>query len=153
MNQVDRLYYAVQKIHSASVVSFGYADWFRLVRPDGAITELEELPPNLNNPNLAAATVVAVASGIANVQPGIDVFRYDRKDAPFILNLDHYKVLENLHLHEIYPEALKFARVEDTPTLRFELQNNVYVIKEPPNDYHWMSDFPNYVLEAKKRWT
>jgi hypothetical protein len=151
MSQVDRLYYAVQKIYSASVVSFGYADWFRLVRPDGAITELEELPPKLNNPNLAAVTVVAVASGIANVQPGMDVLRHDPQDAPYILNLDHYTVLENLHLHEIYPEALSVAGIEDSPTLRFELQNNVYVIKEPPNDHHWMKDFPAYILEAKKR--
>jgi hypothetical protein len=151
MPQVDRLYYALRKIHNASVVSFGYADWLRLVRPDGAITELEELPPGLNNPSLAASTLAAVASGIANVQPGMDVLRYDPQDEPYIINLDHYTVIENLHLHPVYPKALKTADVKDSQILRFELQNNVYVIKEPPNDYHWLKEFPDYVLKAKRR--
>jgi hypothetical protein len=151
MSHVDRIYYAVRKIKSASVVNFGYVDWLRLVRPDGAITEMEELPPGLNNPSLAASTIVAVASGIANAQPGMDVLRYDPQDAPYVVNLDHYTVIENLHLHDIYPEALKIAQLVDSAPLRFELQNNVYVVKDPPNDYHWMKELPDYVLEAKKR--
>jgi hypothetical protein len=151
MNYIDRIYYAVRKIENKSVATLGYGDWMRLVRADGEITELEALPPAVNHPSLAASTIVAVASGIAVAQPGMDVLRYDAKDAPFVINLDHYTIIENLHLHEVYPEALKVAKIDDTPQLRCELQNNVYVIKEPPNDNHWLQDFPNYVLEAKRK--
>lgn len=151
MNQIDRVYFALHRIENKSVASFGFADWYRMVRPDGTVTELEQLPPTIQNPGLAASTVVAVASGVANFDPGCDVLRYDPVDAPFVLNLDHYRVVENLHLHDVYPEVLKIAKIDDTPELRFELQNNVYVIKEPPNDYHWLKDFPEFVLNAKKR--
>jgi len=151
MNEVDRIYYAMRKIQNKSVATFSFGDWMRLVRPDGQITELEELPAAVNHPSLAASTLVAVASGIAVAQPGMDVLRYDAKDAPYVINLDHYTVVENIHLHNVYPEALKVAKVEDTPQLRWELQNSVYVIKEPPNDNHWLTEFPKYVLDAKKK--
>ena len=101
--------------------------------------------------SLAASTIVAVASGVANPDPGCDVLRHDPADMPFIINLDHYSIIENLHLHDVYHEVLKVARIEETQELRFELQNSVYVIKEPPNDYHWLQEFPQFVLEAKKR--
>jgi hypothetical protein len=140
MKTIDRLYYAM-----------GYADWHRLVRPDGKITELEQLPAAINNPQLAASTLTAVASGIAIPQPGMDVLRYDLEDKPYVINLDHYTIIENLHLHDIYPEALRVARLDDTADLRYQLQNKIYVIKEPPNENHWMQDFPQYVLEALKR--
>jgi hypothetical protein len=151
MNHINRVYFGLRRIENKSVASFGYADWYRMVRPDGAVTELEQLPPTIGNPRLQASTVVALASGIANPDPGCDVLRYHPVDAPFVLNLDHYRVIENLHLHNVYPEVLRVAKLEDTPELRFELQNTIYVIKEPPNDYHWLQDFPEFVLNAKKR--
>lgn len=151
MNHVDRVYFALRRIENNSVASLGYADWYRMVRPDGSVTEFEQLPETIRTPSLEAATLAVVGSGIANPQPGWDVLRYDPADEPFIVNLDHYRIVENLHLHEVYSEVLKIAKVEDTPELRFELQNNVYVIKEPPNDYHWLKDFPDFVLNAKKR--
>jgi hypothetical protein len=151
MNHIDRIYFALRRIEEKSVVSFGYADWCRMVRADGTVTELEQLPPSIQNPSLAASTIVAVASGVANPDPGCDVLRHDPADMPFIINLDHYSIIENLHLHDVYHEVLKVARIEDTQELRFELQNSVYVIKEPPNDYHWLQEFPQFVLEAKKR--
>ncbi len=151
MNHIDRIYYAVQRIEGKSVATLGYRDWLRLVRADGELTELEALPPAVNSPSLSASTIVAVASGIAVAQPGLDVLRYDIKDAPFVINLDHYTIIENLHLHDVYSEAIKVAQVDDTPQLRWELQNNVYVIKEPPNENHWLKEFPSYVLEAKRK--
>lgn len=151
MNHVDRIYFALNRIENKSVAMMGFADWHRLVRSDGRITELEELPIAISNPKLQASTLTAVASGIAVAQPGMDVLRYDPVDAPYILNLDHYTIIENLHHHDIYLEALKVASIQDSPELRYELQNNIFVIKEPPNENHWMIDFPEYILNAKKR--
>ena len=150
MKHIDRVNFALNRIENKSVAAMGSADWYRLVRSDGRITELEELPKAISNPKLAASTLTVVASGIAVAQPGMDVLRYDPVDAPYILNLDHYTIIENLHNHEIYSEALKVASIQDSPELRYELQNNIFIIKEPPNDNHWMTDFPNYILNALK---
>jgi hypothetical protein len=149
---IQRVHYALHKIEAKSVVTFDHSDWGRLVRADGTLTELEELPGPFNNPKLNASTLVAVASGMAVAQPGMDILRYDPGDEPFIINLDHYTIIENIHAHEIYPEALRVAGLKDSSELRFELQNNIYVIKEPPNEHHWLTDFPQHVLEAKLKW-
>ena len=151
MKTIDRFYYALNRIEDKSVATMDYEVWRRLVRPDGKLTELEQLPDTINNPLLAAMTIAAVASGIAVSRPGMDVLRHDPEDAPYIINLDHYTIIENLHLHEVYPEALRVAGLDDTPELRYELENRIYIIKEPPNENHWMQDFPQYVLDAKKR--
>lgn len=128
-----------------------HGDWSRLVRHDGAITELAELPAAISNPKLLASTLVAVASGISVAQPGMDVLRFDRKDDPYFINLDHYTIIENLQDHEIYPEVLRVAKLDDTPEIRYELQNNIYVIKDPPNENHWLEDFPAHVLNAQMK--
>ncbi len=151
MNKVDRIYYALREISDKSVVTFAYSDWIRLVRSDGQLTELEELPPGINNKILDASNIVAVASGIVVSEPGMDILRYDVKDAPYVINLDHYTIFENLHLQDCYSDVLETAGVVDSPELKYELQNNVYVLKEPPNDNHWLKDFPKHILEAKKK--
>lgn len=151
MNRIQTIYYALNRIENKSVASMAYGDWSRLVRNDGTLTELAELPSAIANPKLQASTLVAVASGIAIPQPGMDVLRFDRKDDPFFINLDHYTIIENLQNHEVYPEVLRIARLDDTPELRWELQNNIYVIKEPPNENHWLMDFPQHVLNAQMK--
>lgn len=151
MSPTQKIYYALNRIEGRSVASMGYGDWARLVRPDGAITELEELPSAIANPKLQASTLVSVASGIAAPQPGMDVLRFDRKDAPYCINLDHYTIIENLQSHDIYPDVVEMTKIDDTPELRWELQNSIYIMKEPPNSNHWLTDFPQYVLEAQRR--
>jgi len=152
MSRIKTIYYALNRIENKSVASMAYGDWSRLVRHDGQITELAELPSAIANPKLQASTLVAVARGIAVAQPGMDVLRFDRNDDPYFINLDHYTIIENLQDHEIYPEVLRVARLKDTPELRWELQNNIYVVKERPNDNHWLQDFLQYVLDAQKKW-
>lgn len=151
MDSISKIYYALRHIEGKAIATMGYADWYRLVRSDGQITELEELPTAIGNVKLQADTIVSVASGIAVPTPGLDVLRYDPQDSPWVINLDHYKIIENLHLHDVYSEALKVAGCQDNALLRSELQNNIYVVKEPPNQNHWMKEFPEYVLQAKKR--
>ncbi|MBK1830778.1 hypothetical protein JIN77_08575 [Verrucomicrobiaceae bacterium R5-34] len=151
MSRIKTIYYALNYIKNKSVASMAYGDWARLVRDDGAITELAELPQAIANPKLEASTLVSVASGIAVPDPGMDVLRYDRKDDPYFINLDHYKIIENLQEHEIYPEVLHVAGMADSAELRYEFQNNIYVIKEPPNNNHWLEDFPQHVLKAKMK--
>lgn len=152
MKKVDKIYYVLRNIEDKPVSMMGYADWFRLIRPDGNVTELVELPEAINNPSLNAATIVATASGIVNPTPGIDVFRYDQNDDPYVINMDHYTVIENFHMHDDYPKVLEMADIEDTQELKWELQNYIYIIKNPPiEDQHWFKDFPEFVLQAKKK--
>ncbi|MEY3827517.1 MAG: hypothetical protein RLZZ148_2337 [Cyanobacteriota bacterium] len=73
-----------------------YKDSFRLFDPDGKPTRLLVIPSCLG---VSKEKRIAVASGITNLSPGIDVLREDRKEFELkgqLYNIDHYDVYENL---------------------------------------------------------
>jgi len=148
---ISKIYYALERIENKSVATMSSVEWYDLIRSDGKLTELERLPLPLSNAKLQGSLLTAVASGSAVPKPGLEVLRYDPVDAPFFINLDHYTVIENFHLHDFYPEVLKMTKLNDTPELQWELKNHIYVIKQPPNENHWLKDFPEYYLNALKK--
>jgi len=101
MSQPDRLRYFLHHNFKSSVVTINFQDWDKMVRVDGATTRLERIPAKLSGVLKSAEIVVAVASGIANPSPGIDIVRKDPRDAPFVFNTDHYIVVEKLTQHRI----------------------------------------------------
>ena len=136
-------------VEGKSISSITKAEWTSLVHSDGSLTELKEIPSSLNNPVLKASTIVAVASGIIVPNPGMDILRYHEKDMPQCINLDHYTIIENLPLHPMYNRILKSAKIDDTDEIKIKLSNNVWIVKEPPNNYHWMHEFTEHILKAK----
>jgi len=152
MTNHDKIYFSLKHVSNKSVVSMSREDWTKLVRDDGGVTELEGLPREVNNAGLRASLLVVVASGIENHDPGIDIFRHDPSDKPFVVNMDHYTVIENLQEHDVYSDVLRIAGVDDCPEIRSELKDKVYIVKDPPiENRHWFKDFPEFVLNAKKK--
>jgi hypothetical protein len=127
------------------------SEWSQLLRPDGSVTELSQLPGALSDPVLRAKEIVSIASGIANPTPGLMVARLDLKDAPTVINIDKYSAIENLALHPIYPRVLQIAGLDDTPEIRTTLKNHVFVVKENPDGDHWVEDFPKIFLNGLKK--
>ena len=75
MSQPDWLRYFLDYNFGTSVVTVNFQDWAKMVRQDGAVTWLEGVPEKLSGAMKDAEVVVAVASGIANPSPGIDIVR------------------------------------------------------------------------------
>jgi hypothetical protein len=141
------LVHATGKKHSVAILP--KSEWSRLLRSDGGITELVNLPRVLSNAELRAAEIVSIASGIANPSPGLMIARYDPNDAPNVINVDRYTVIENLVEHPIYFRTLSIAGVSDTPEIRDSLRNCVFFVKEQPDpNFHWFQDFPKLFTEA-----
>lgn len=152
MSDLQRITYAIKHAQGKAVVAFSFEDWQSLIRTDGNVTVLNQIPGPLNNDQLKACTIATVASGIANPIPGIDVLRYDEQDNPYVVNIDHYSVVENLSFTPLYHQALKIANIEDSAELRAEIDTHVFVIKEDPDpNNHWVQDIPKYVLDAQKK--
>lgn len=150
----QRLYYGL--IHatgdSRSVAVLPRSEWANLVRVDGSVTELRQLPSIISNPVLKAAEIVSIASGIANASPGLMVARYDPHDAPSVINVDRYTAIEDLSAHPIYPQALQIAGVSDSSEIRDSLKDYVFVVKEKPDPkFHWFEDFPKIFIEGLKK--
>ncbi len=149
MNDVIRVYYTLRKVEGKSVHILDKGEWHRLLRSDGTVTELEDLPPHMNSPELKACTITTLASGICNPDPGIDVLRYDEDDAPRVINIDHYIVIENFDRHPEYEHVLSLAGIDDDKDIRDELNSKVFVIKQPPGANHQVEDFPDFVEKAR----
>jgi hypothetical protein len=152
MSQPDRLRYVLDRNFESSVVTINFEDWGKMVRPDGAPTRLEQIPDKLSGVLKTAEVVVAVASGIANHTPGIDIVRKDPRDAPFIFNTDHYIVVEKLTQHPDYSSFVRRAGVQDSEELRDALDSWVWIIgpkRDPEN--HWSKEIPNISDRQRKR--
>ena len=149
MNDMKRVYYALRKIDGKSVHILDKGAWHGLLRSDGTVTELGDLPQHMNSPELKACTITTCASGICNPDPGIDVLRYDEDDAPKVINIDHYTVIENFDRHLEYKKVLSIAGINDDKDVRDELNRKVFVVKEPPGANHHMDDFPDFIEKAR----
>jgi hypothetical protein len=96
--------------------------------------------------------VIAVASGIANQSPGLEIVRRDPADAPFIYNTDHYTVIENLTGHPEYLTFVRRAGVQDSIELRSAIDSWVWILG-PTRDraVHWSKEIPGYIRDAKEK--
>lgn len=123
-----------------------------MVRDDGLVTTLEEVPEKLSGVMKDAEVVVAVASGIATPSPGIDIVRRDPKDAPYIYNTDHYMVVEKLTAHPDYLSFVRRAGVQDSEELRRTVNSWVWIVgpfRDPAA--HWSIEVPQHIQTAKAK--
>jgi hypothetical protein len=149
--QTNRIYYALCEFLGKSVAVLSRVEWERHVREDGAPTEFVSQPSNLSNTALLSVQIAVIGSGIANPEPGQQVARIDLKDAPYVVNVDRYTVIENLPDDPAYPRVLQIAGIDDSPELRTALSENVYVVRREPSAGHWSTDLPKIFLEAKRK--
>ncbi len=127
-------------------------DWDALVRADGTPTVLDDAPAPLDGVSRDAHLTCAAASGVLNPDPGIDLIRYDPDDHPYIYNIDHYLVIEDITAHPRYAEFLDAAGVEDSALLRQELGKWVYTVgPQKLPDHHWSVEIPKHIRDAKRR--
>jgi hypothetical protein len=120
-----------------------------MVHSTGAVTQLaaSALPIHAV---AQQATVVAIAgSGIVNPQPGIDVVRFDGGDRPFVYNVDHYSVVEDLPSHPEYEAIVRKAGVQLTREVRKFMSENVFVVGPERLDNHWVMEIPAQIAAAK----
>ena len=152
MDNIIRIQFALEHIMDNSVMIVPREDWHNLVLSDGEPTELIEVPQPLKGLMSMAARVITAGSGIVNPSPGIDVVRYDPRDAPYIYNIYHYIVIENFPLHPQYHEALTTAGVKESEELRSALLNNAFVVGPYEIDgQHWSKEIPEGIKNARQK--
>ena len=117
MEDEGRLQFSLEHVTHNSVFIVERTDWEQLIDISGEPVKLASIPSPITGLVSMASHVMAAGSGIYNSSPGIDVVRHDLADEPYIYNIDHYTVLENLLSTPLYQEAIKVARIEETEEL------------------------------------
>ena len=148
MSDSDRIRYSLEHIIARSVVTFPRSEWSRLVEPTGTPTRLVSAPPPLSRVAIDAKVLLVAASGVVNDDPGIDIVRHDPADAPYIYNIDHYAVIENLHLHPTYRKVLRVAGVPESAALGSYLRDNVFMVGPYQLDYHHVIEIPQQIARS-----
>ena len=152
MSEPDRIRYFMQHAQGYSVITIGAQEWNQLVRHDGKPTILEGPPSKLSGVMQDATVVAIAASGVNNMDPGIQITRRHMKDYPYIYNTDHYSVVEQLSNYSGYHQILNRAGIQDSNELRTTVDSWAWIIgpKKLPG-IHWSEEIPQYVRDAEKR--
>lgn len=150
-----RLLFATKHVLKRSVMMMQLSDWESLIREDGVPTQVNSLGKELQSVIDDAQVVAIAASGCCNPDPGIDIVRHDECDAPYVHNIDHYTVCQNLAQHSQYAQIANTAGVTNSPELQQCLSKYVFVVKQTPDETadHWTIDLPERVKNACERGT
>ena len=151
MRLEDRITFSIKHHFGKSVAIFPLPEWKKIIRPTGEPTILANPPNPINKVESDAAVVAMAASGEVNTNPGFDIVRKDQKDFPHIYNIDHYIVIENLHLHPSYKRFLTIAGLDQDLELENTLLNHVFIVGPYKNDNHWVDEIPQYILNAQRK--
>jgi hypothetical protein len=143
--------YAIEHREDCSVAIIDRDDWFGMIRSDGQPTLL------LNAPDPVAKVAVDVAvhsmagSGVSNSDPGFDIVRIDRRDAPFVYNIDHYQVIEDVTNRYNLDEIYRMCDVTPSNDVVTFLKSKVFIIGPRRLDHHWVEEIPQHIAQAKER--
>lgn len=153
MTDIKRIGYSLGHHEGKTVMIFSRDDWETLVHESGEPTSLTQPPAPLEKVIEQASVVAIAASGQINPDPGVDVVRRDSKDAPYVYNLDHYKVVENLQQHPQYDRILDTTGRPQTDDLDATLKEHVFIVGPFNKDHpgHWAEDIPGHIANAKKK--
>ena len=89
-----------------------------------------------------ASIVAAYAQRFSSATAEVGITRIDLQDAPNIYNTDKYEVWEDLPSHQSFQQIISAASTEDNENLRQCLGDNVFFVKQDPDDEHQLPDPP-----------
>ena len=124
--------------------------WQQQVTGNGRPIQISEVPPPLENVRRDAEVVAIIASGNCP-NPGLDIIRYDQKDSPYVYNMDHYQVIENLPRHPAYQQVLKIAGIQDSEALRETLNSWIFLLGPEKTDDHWRKTLPEFLQKETNK--
>ena len=130
--------YESQAGYRASVVTIGISD-YNFCNADGSptIIEKKDVPEKIHNIVASENVVFSCGSSSPNSNPGIDVYRWDEKDARPI-NRDHYSCTVGLTNHPNFKYWIRGARIAPTTENIYTLSMWILIKKEPidSNNHH-----------------
>jgi len=128
----DQIKRWLEHMYKDSFCLFDKNEWFASISPDGKPTRLLVIPSCLG---VSKEKRMAVASGITNLFPGIDVLREDHKDFELkrqLYNIDHHDVYEDLSkCRYISPNTLLSKEEATTWVLIHKIEGRKYLHHHP----------------------
>ena len=127
------------------VLFMSRAEWARLsrtIRP-GELVEIEVSPTPIGAVMRGSRVVAIVAERHSDSDMVIDVYRYDPRAAPQNrINLDRYRVWEDLPPTLSYLDLVHPASTEDNANMRGLVEDHVFLAKDDIGAGHCLPELP-----------
>jgi hypothetical protein len=113
------------------------SEWERLRAHEGKVVEIDVERTPADGVGAAASAIAALAAECSVHTERIEVWRYNPKDGPTPHDVQGYLVLEGLTRRLNVPMFAERASSHDSPRLRKHLRENVFVVREQPDEGRW----------------
>ena len=125
-----------------SVIAMSRSSWDELGVSSTNLVRIDVRDTPVVRVEQDAALLAVVAQKFGSSDARVSVYRYDERDYPTPVNVDHYLVWLNLGNHENISDMILAASTSDDPNLRRYLNQNVFWVKEEPGEDHWLPELP-----------
>ena len=145
MADAPRFKFYWERVEETSVLTMRRADWDMVFgRPISPVTfDVSSTP--LSGISHVSSVVAAVAHQYGPANAGIEIYRYDEKDSPYVINQDKYDVWTELSSHPKLDELITKASTSYNKNFEQYIQENVFIVKQNPGPDHWLTTIPSSV--------
>lgn len=137
-----RLQAYLRRSQDQSVIAMSRSSWDELGISSTNLVNIDVRDTPVVRVEQDAALLAVVARQFGPSDARVSVYRYDESDHPTPVNVDHYLVWLNLGNHENISDMILAASTSDDANLRRYLNQNVFWVKEAPDDDHWLPELP-----------
>jgi hypothetical protein len=152
LRQAPRFQAWFSHLEEGEMIAMSRHDWEQANQlREGEMAQIDlSLTPiaNVARDSRIEATVVVRKSPVEVV---VEVYRYDPVDMPLPINLDRYRVWEQLPPHRNFAAMVNAASTEDNSNMRGFLDDYVFFIKDVSRDGHHLADLPEHVKTLTRR--
>jgi hypothetical protein len=129
-----------ERVEGTSVLTMRRVDWDTViglpVHP--VIFDVSSTPLSHTS-----SVVASVAHQYGPANANIKIYRYDEKDAPYVINQDQYHVWTDLSSHPRLPEMITKASTEYNDNFKTYVEQNVFLVKKEAGQDHWLTTLPS----------
>ena len=143
MVDAPRFKFYWERIERPSILTMRRADWDTVIgMPVQPITfDVSSTP--LYGITHTSSVVASVAHQYGPANANIEIYRYDDKDAPYVINQDQYEAWTDLSSHPKLTEMITKASTEYNDNFKTYVEQNVFLVKKEPGPDHWLTTLPS----------
>lgn len=150
MTDAPRFKFYWEKVEDTSVLIMKRNDWDTVIgNPISPIIfEVNSTP--LSGITHISSVAASVAHQYGPENANIEIYRYDDKDTPYIINQDTYNVWTDLSSHPNLQDMIAKASTSYNDSFKEYIEENVFIVKNKPGPDHWLTTIPSSVSVIMK---
>ncbi len=151
--KAPRFHAEFERIERRSVLLMRRGEWERMKAQQGEQVSIDVEKTPLSRVATEARLVAAVAERRSDYEVTVTIYREDAADAArgTPINVDRYMVWERIPNHLDFTQMVNTASTEDNANMRGFLGDHVFMVKEPPDSDHWLTEVPSRVRAVVRK--